>query len=112
MARATASGLMIAKVLSRATKSFLQIQTRVCRQDAGVTNKFEDAALKRRRYTNQSGPLGPSTSLRARSGLYNYLSAAASVLPKSAGVSTVLMPAAAIAAYLSLAVPCPPEMMA
>jgi hypothetical protein len=51
-----------------------------------------------------------STGLKTRH--YNYFKAEARVLPRSAGVSTVLIPAAAIAAYLSLAVPCPPEMMA
>src|SRR6266849_2296921 len=37
---------------------------------------------------------------------------AAAVEPRSAGVSTVRIPAAAIAAYLSLAVPWPPLMIA
>src|SRR4029077_12129339 len=41
-----------------------------------------------------------------------HFKAGASVEPRSAGVSTVRMPAAFIAAYLSFAVPCPPEMMA
>src|SRR6266550_820009 len=41
-----------------------------------------------------------------------HFKAAASVEPRSAGDSTVRMPAAAIAAYLSLAVPWPPLMIA
>src|SRR5207249_11008318 len=41
-----------------------------------------------------------------------HFKAAARVEPRSAGVSTVRIPAAAIAAYLSLAVPWPPLMIA
>src|SRR5882762_9046414 len=42
----------------------------------------------------------------------DYFNAAATVDPKSAGVSTQRIPAAPIAAYLSFAVPCPPLMIA
>src|SRR5258707_5958099 len=42
----------------------------------------------------------------------DYFNAAATVDPKSAGVSTQRIPAAPIAAYLSLAVPWPPLMIA
>src|ERR1700687_801047 len=43
---------------------------------------------------------------------HNYCKAAARVAPRSAGDSTVRMPAAAIAAYLAFAVPWPPVMRA
>src|SRR5882762_2154290 len=42
----------------------------------------------------------------------DYFNAAATVDPRSAGVSTQRIPAAPIAAYLSFAVPCPPLMIA
>src|SRR5438046_8069087 len=42
----------------------------------------------------------------------SYFKAEATVAPRSAGVLTVRMPAAAIASYLSLAVPWPPLMIA
>src|ERR1700687_1142724 len=74
--RPTASGLIIAKVRSRAKIDFLQ-----------KLNAGETPAVR-------------------------YFKAAAAVDPKSAGVSTQRIPAAAMAAYLSLAVPCPPLMMA
>src|SRR6266478_6987670 len=48
----------------------------------------------------------------ARRQHYDYFNADATVEPRSAGVSTQRIPAAAMAAYLSLAVPWPPLMMA
>src|SRR6202171_3738664 len=48
---------------------------------------------------------------RRNARLYDF-NAAATLEPRSAGVSTVWIPAAAIAAYLSFAVPWPPLMIA
>src|SRR6267154_5563986 len=78
---------------------------------ARVTRKFPpeylNAAGKVPDLQNRENPLGFKAEPE-----FLHFRAAANVEPKSAGVSTVRMPAAAIAAYLSFAVPWPPLMMA
>src|SRR5260370_35319475 len=90
---------MIAKVRTSATRMFLRI----------------DPKYRPERCGGYGGGQAPPLHLEAARPERNrksYFKAAARVEPRSAGVSTVRMPAAAIAAYLSLAVPWPPLMMA
>src|SRR6202051_1814218 len=66
--------------------------------------------LNNRKCTFQCHEIPPGTNLDFA--VYLYFSAAATVEPRSAGVSTQRIPAALIAAYLSFAVPCPPLIIA
>src|SRR5260370_42567176 len=90
---------MIAKVRSSATRKFLRIEP-----------QYSPARCWRYR-AGQAPPLHLEAARPGRN-RKSYFKAAARGEPRSAGVSTVRLPAAAIAADLSLAVPWPPLMMA
>src|SRR5258707_8653528 len=83
------------------------------------SEQFKNTGLKTSHYRTQVGHLKvAATKLRqkrvrrAAPDLDQDFKVAARVEPRSAGVSTVLMPAAFMAADLSFSVPLPPEMMA
>src|SRR5438045_9078045 len=105
----TASGLMIAKVRSINTNESSQKPHKL----AGLKPSLYK--IKGRPPQTRVTPWDffimteRATSAQAEAcATKTYFRAVATVEPSSAGVSTVGMPAAAIAGYLSLAVPCHP----